>query len=117
MSEHEQGSRVRMRVPDFEVPSDDIFRNDRLDRRPQIESLTRRLMNIQGPCVIALDAPWGDGKTAFVKMWAQYLRGEQLNAQNPAAHRPEGSRVYFRKLMPLAISSIPRTTDIASGIA
>lgn len=34
-------------------------------------------MNIQGPCVIALDAPWGDGKTAFVKMWVQYLRGEE----------------------------------------
>lgn len=73
MSDHDKGSRVRMRVPDFEVPAGDIFKNDRLDRRPQIESLTRRLMSIQGPCVVALDAPWGDGKTAFVKMWARYL--------------------------------------------
>lgn len=74
--ENNKSSQIRMRVPDFEVPKGDIFGNDRLDRRRQIENLTRNLLNMRGPCVLAIDAPWGAGKTAFLKMWAGYLRDE-----------------------------------------
>ena len=31
---------------------------------------------IDGPCVIAVDAAWGAGKTTFVKMWSQHLRNK-----------------------------------------
>ena len=72
--ENNKSSHIRMRVPDFEVPEGDIFGNDRLDRRRQIKNLTHNLLNMQGPCVVAIDAPWGAGKTAFLKMWAHYLR-------------------------------------------
>ena len=76
---------LRLRPAEFEAPPDDPFKHDRLNRRPQIEGLTQTVLGIEGPCVIALDAQWGEGKTAFVRMWAQSLRNEgctvyELNA-------------------------------------
>ena len=38
--------------------------------------LTRIVSRIEGPCVLALDAPWGYGKTTFLKMWEAWLRRE-----------------------------------------
>ena len=57
-------------------PDDDPFANDAIGRRTQAERLTRLVERIEGPCVIALDAPYGAGKTTFLRMWAQTLRNE-----------------------------------------
>lgn len=66
---------MRMRPRPFVVPkSGDPFANDTLGRKDQIEELTVLLRNIEGPCVLALDAPWGAGKTVFLQMWAQHLK-------------------------------------------
>jgi hypothetical protein len=47
--------------------------DDRLDR----EEFGSRLMNLvtdnAGSMVLSLDAPWGEGKTTFLKMWQQML--------------------------------------------
>jgi len=68
-----------MRPRPFEVPkSGDPFAHDTLGRKDQIEALTLLLRNIEGPCVLAIDAPWGAGKTAFLQMWAQHLRRERF---------------------------------------
>ena len=64
---------VRVRPIDFEVPEDDPFANDLLYRRAPIEVLTDLIRGIEGPCVLAVDSPWGTGKTSFLRMWAQYL--------------------------------------------
>ena len=39
--------------------------------------LTRIVSRIEGSCVLALDAPWGYGKTTFLDMWAKWLRLEE----------------------------------------
>ena len=57
-------------------PDVDPFANDAIGRRTQAERLTRLVERIEGPCVIALDAPYGAGKTTFLRMWAQTLRNE-----------------------------------------
>ena len=68
-----------MRPPPFEVPtSGDPFKNDRLDRKDQVEALTNFLHNLDGPCVLAVDAAWGSGKTAFLNMLAQNLRNQDF---------------------------------------
>ena len=68
-----------MRPKPFVVPkSGDPFANDTLGRKDQIEALTILLRNIEGPGVLAIDAPWGAGKTVFLRMWAQYLRRERF---------------------------------------
>ena len=57
-------------------PDVDPFANDAIGRRTQAERLTGLVERIKGPCVIALDAPYGAGKTTFLRMWAQTLRNE-----------------------------------------
>lgn len=70
---------MRIRPSPFEVPeSGDPFVNDTLGRKDQIEALTRLVRNIEGPCVLAVDGAWGSGKTAFLTMWAGYLRKKRF---------------------------------------
>ena len=69
---------IRIRPTDIEVPPDDPFQNDLLDRKPYIEALTGLLDAVQGPCVLALDSEWGGGKTTFLKLWAAHLRNEDF---------------------------------------
>ena len=66
------GFRVQPRV--FDIPENDPFANDRLGRKEPAEVLTRLVRSFDGPCVIAVDAAWGNGKTTFLRMWAQHLR-------------------------------------------
>ena len=68
--------RVRIQPPVSEIPKDDPFVNDHLERKESAEVLTRIVSRIEGPCVLALDAPWGYGKTTFLTMWERWLRRE-----------------------------------------
>ena len=67
---------VRIQPKEIEIPPDDPFAHDLLDRREPVEVFTRLITDVEGPCAVALDAAWGAGKTTFLKMWAQHLRNE-----------------------------------------
>ena len=67
---------VRIQPREIDVPNDDPFRNDLLGRRESAEILTHLVGSIEGPCVIAVDADWGAGKTTFLRMWSRHLRNE-----------------------------------------
>jgi KAP-like P-loop domain-containing protein len=49
------------------------FADDRLDRKPLAEKLTSYLERLNDGAVLAIDAPWGEGKTWFGKNWAKHL--------------------------------------------
>ena len=49
---------------------------DTLRRSIEIEALTPIILNARAPIVFGLDAPWGAGKTTFVKLWEMYLKRE-----------------------------------------
>ena len=66
--------KVRIQPREIEVPAGDPFRNDLLGRKGPVEILTRLIASIEGPCVLAVDADWGNGKTTFLRIWAQHLR-------------------------------------------
>ena len=68
--------RIRVQPRGLCIPEEAPFRHDRLERKKSAEVLTRIVSRIEGPCVVALDAPWGYGKTTFLNMWAQWLRNE-----------------------------------------
>ena len=68
--------RIRIQPRDIEVPKDAPFRNDLLKRREPAKILTQIVGSIDGPCVLAIDAAWGTGKTTFLKIWSQHLRNE-----------------------------------------
>ena len=67
---------IRIQPQEIEVPEDDPFKNDLLDRKEPVEILTHLVGSIEGPCVLAVDAAWGTGKTTFLRIWAQYLRNQ-----------------------------------------
>lgn len=56
------------RIAEVDVPRDDPFRNDALKRRPVVEFLSALIARTGGPFVLALDSPWGSGKTTLVRM-------------------------------------------------
>ena len=70
--------KFRIQPKDIDIPEGNPFKNDRLDRRKMIESLTYLVGATEGPCVIAVDAPWGAGKTTFLRMWSQVLRNQNF---------------------------------------
>lgn len=59
------------------ILGEEPFRSDLLGRIHSAEVLTRIVSRIKGPCVMAIDAPWGYGKTTFLTMWAKWLRQEE----------------------------------------
>lgn len=67
---------IRIKLCDIDVPEDDPFKHDLLGRREPAEVLTHLVGNLQDSCVLAVDAPWGAGKTTFLRMWTQHLRNQ-----------------------------------------
>lgn len=66
----------RIQPREIVVPEEDPFRNDLLGRKEPAEVLTHLVGSIEGPCVIAVDAPWGAGKTTFLRLWSRHLCNE-----------------------------------------
>jgi hypothetical protein len=58
-----------IRQIDLEVPVDDPFQNDALNRKELEPPLTQFITQASGPFVLALDGSWGSGKTTFLRMW------------------------------------------------
>ena len=71
-------NKIRIQPGMIEIPTDNPFDNDLLNRKTPIEALTNVISNIEGPCVMAVDAPWGMGKTTFIRMWEQHLRNKNF---------------------------------------
>lgn len=65
---------IRIQPREIDVPEDDPFRHDLLGRKESVEVLTHLVGSLEGPCVLAVDAAWGSGKTTFLRIWVQHLR-------------------------------------------
>ena len=70
--------KIRAQPVDPEITEENPFQHDLLDRQKMVESLTHLVSSIEGPCVIAVDAPWGAGKTTFLKMWSRHLSKQKF---------------------------------------
>lgn len=69
---------IRIQPKEIEVPEDNPFKHDLLGREKPVEILTHLIGSVEGPCVLAIDAAWGTGKTTFIRMWSQYLRNKNF---------------------------------------
>lgn len=56
------------RLSQLNVPPEEPFKFDALNRRPMVNFLAGLIENTGGPFVLALDSPWGTGKTTLVQM-------------------------------------------------
>lgn len=63
---------------EIEIPEDNPFANDVLERKESADILTEFVTSSKDPMVICIDAPWGMGKTTFLKMWKQHLKNEGI---------------------------------------
>lgn len=67
---------MNLKQPELTIEDNDVFYNDMMNRKPEVERLSKLIMNINDPIVLALDAPWGSGKSSFVKLWKAHLGRE-----------------------------------------
>ena len=66
---------MRLKPKPLEIGDDTGFgEHDLFERKDFADRLTNLVKNIEEPTVFLLDAPWGEGKTTFLKQWAGELR-------------------------------------------
>jgi hypothetical protein len=66
------------KLPPLDIPEEEPFRHDVLNRRESAEILTDFLSTIDQPFVLAVESSFGMGKTTFLHMWRTYLRQNQF---------------------------------------
>ena len=98
-----------MPSPLIEIPSDDIFKKDRLGLEPTIASRTEAILS-RSPQAIAIDGHWGTGKTTFMALWAAYLRRKGVKVVQFNAWKSFGADPFDT-----LTREILRQVDIASG--
>ena len=105
------GDRLQIKLADFDVPSDNPFENDLLERRSAVESLTRIVESANSPYVISVDADWGAGKTAFLRMWSQHLRNEGFHVLQFNAWETDFAKSPFQALSGELTRSLEQYSD------
>lgn len=126
------------------IPKDNPFQNDSLNRKESAEALTQFVLSAADPLVVCIDAPWGQGKTTFLRMWEQHLKNNQIptiyfnawendfsddalisligeigSALSELSKTGDESkaREYFEKAKTIGIGLIKRSVPIAAKIA
>lgn len=69
---------MKLKAPDLVIPVDDPFTHDSLKRKESVDILSAFIASTNGPLVLAVNAPWGMGKTTFIKMWMQNLTNNKF---------------------------------------
>lgn len=71
---------MRLRAPLVDVSAENPFQDDKLGRKPAVEALTNILKSSTEPLVISVNAPWGYGKSTFLRMLQAHLAAHQIKA-------------------------------------
>ncbi len=61
---------------ELEIPPAKPFEHDCFEREGIAINLTRLVQSTQQPFVLSIEAPWGFGKTTFVRMWQAHLEAQ-----------------------------------------
>lgn len=72
------GNAPRLSSNTREYVGDIAFYNDKLGRKELAEKLTGYLERLNDGAVLAIDAPWGEGKTWFAKNWNKHLEDNEF---------------------------------------
>lgn len=133
-----------LKSKEIEIPEDNPFQNDSLNRKDSAEALTQFVLSAAEPLVVCIDAPWGQGKTTFLRMWEQHLKnnkvptiyfnawendfsddalisliGEIGSALSVLSKTGDESKAkeYFEKAKSIGIGLIKRSVPVAAKIA
>lgn len=66
----------KLKSKDIEVDEDNPFLYDGLEREESGKALTNFVLKADEALVLSIDAPWGQGKTTFLRMWEQSLKND-----------------------------------------
>jgi len=64
---------MKLKLKPIEIVADVPFHHDKLNRENNAVVLKELISSLDETAVIAIDAPWGEGKTTFIRMFRQYL--------------------------------------------
>jgi hypothetical protein len=65
------------RPPKFIATPDDPFSKDKLGREDEVRRLAHLMKGTHTPLVMTVSAPWGSGKSSFIKMWQAFLESDE----------------------------------------
>ena len=106
---------MRLTVQPLEIGEDEGFSDDKdiFKRKAFGERLTNLVENTDGELVIALDAPWGEGKSTFVKMWRGHLKNKNNGVHSIYfdAFENDHQKSAFLTLAGEIYNSIDKTTE------
>lgn len=73
---------MKLTVPPLEIAPNEGFSPDKdiFERKAFGRNILNIIENINDELVLAIDAPWGEGKTTFIKMWRGMLAGEGIKS-------------------------------------
>ena len=71
---------MKLIVPPINISEDDGFTSevDIFNRKPLGEALLNLIQNTEDELVLVLDAPWGEGKSTFIRMWQGFLKDKKV---------------------------------------
>ena len=75
---HDHHRLRKARANEFVSEPSNPFKNDLLRRQTEVESLCSILLGVRAPAVFSVDADWGQGKTAFLKMSSALMRSDSF---------------------------------------
>ncbi len=64
---------MKYKLEPIKIPEDNPFEFDALERKQAVENISHLIEELSGPFVLAIDSPWGTGKTTFIKMMKRCL--------------------------------------------
>lgn len=67
---------MRLRAPQLNVPAESPFEEDKLGRKPAVEAVSNILSSSTEPLVMSVCAPWGYGKSTFLRMLEAHLSSQ-----------------------------------------
>lgn len=101
---------MKYRLDSLEIPLDEPYRNDALARKEVVDFLAGLIGRTPGPFVLALDSPWGSGKTTLV----QFLPAELQRQNFQCVYFNAWQVDYVTDPLVALVSSIDRV-DLAAG--
>lgn len=65
---------ICQKIQDLEIDTQDIWKDDILNRKEVAEDFTRILADVEQPFVVSVDASYGMGKSFFLSRWREQLK-------------------------------------------
>lgn len=104
---------MKLTVPPLQIESNEGFTSEKdiFNRKDFGQNLLNLIINTDDELVIALDAPWGEGKTTFIKMWQGMLAQEGIKSIYFDAFANDYQKDPFLAIAAEIYSLIKKETD------